>query len=215
MDVILCNSHFTRLAILDNWRDFSIPGPVVVYPATLRQFDSSATFPARQNRAVYVARLSSFKRHEIMKELAQSFPSYSFVSTGSANAAYARYLSRLRKGKPPNYQIIENASWTQVRDLLQSSKLYVHCARDEHFGISIVEAMSAGCVPLVHASGGPREFVPEALVWKTIGDLRELCARLMEQEREWTHWKLLVNKIARQFTPERFEQAFAKNVFGG
>jgi glycogen synthase len=36
----------------------------------------------------------------------------------------------------------------------------MHNLRNEPFGISTVEAIAAGCVPIVHNSGGQREIVP-------------------------------------------------------
>ncbi len=53
-----------------------------------------------------------------------------------------------------------NASAEQKADLLKRAKLYLHTMEGEHFGISIVEAMAMGCLPIVHDSGGMKEFVP-------------------------------------------------------
>ncbi|MEJ7765500.1 MAG: glycosyltransferase [Acidimicrobiales bacterium] len=42
----------------------------------------------------------------------------------------------------------------------------------EHFGISVVEAMSWGAVPLVHDDGGPPEVVADTgLTWRSLGEL--------------------------------------------
>jgi glycosyltransferase involved in cell wall biosynthesis len=43
----------------------------------------------------------------------------------------------------------------------------------EHFGISIVEAMALGCIPVVHDSGGMREFVPTQYRYRTIEQAAE------------------------------------------
>ncbi len=44
---------------------------------------------------------------------------------------------------------------------MRKSKVYFHPMVGEHFGISIVEAMAAGLVPVVSDVGGPTEFVPK------------------------------------------------------
>ena len=45
--------------------------------------------------------------------------------------------------------------------IMREAKVYFHPVVGEHFGISIVEAMAAGLVPIVPDVGGPTEFVPK------------------------------------------------------
>jgi glycosyltransferase involved in cell wall biosynthesis len=52
----------------------------------------------------------------------------------------------------------------------------------EHFGITTVEAMSAGCVPLAHNKGGQREIVEHGVsgfLWDTIDELLSYTRELM------------------------------------
>mmetsp|Transcript_66659 Transcript_66659/g.124448 ORF Transcript_66659/g.124448 Transcript_66659/m.124448 type:complete len:509 (-) Transcript_66659:64-1590(-) len=48
-----------------------------------------------------------------------------------------------------------NASLEEVHLLLGSATVGLHTMRDEHFGISVVEFMAAGAIPLAHKSAGP------------------------------------------------------------
>ncbi|KNZ46498.1 hypothetical protein VP01_720g5 [Puccinia sorghi] len=52
-------------------------------------------------------------------------------------------------------QFMVNVSWEELKQLLQHSLVGISTMVDEHFGISIVEFMAAGLIPLVHRSGGP------------------------------------------------------------
>ncbi|MEO5663642.1 MAG: glycosyltransferase [Nocardioides sp.] len=81
--------------------------------------------------------------------------------------------------------ILENATHTQLAELMTSSSIYWHAQgfgtdssthpeAQEHFGISTVEAMGAGLVPLVYATGGPLEVVSAVspdLAWTTVPEL--------------------------------------------
>jgi glycosyltransferase involved in cell wall biosynthesis len=53
-----------------------------------------------------------------------------------------------------------NVRFDRLLDLLCRSKVYVHPLPGEPFGISTVEAMSAGIIPVVPDIGGHTEFVP-------------------------------------------------------
>jgi glycosyltransferase involved in cell wall biosynthesis/GT2 family glycosyltransferase len=62
-----------------------------------------------------------------------------------------------------------------------------HPEQAEHFGITPLEAMSAGCVPLVFNAGGPRETVTHGLdgiLYNTLDELVEYSAELLVPGRE-------------------------------
>jgi glycosyltransferase involved in cell wall biosynthesis len=50
--------------------------------------------------------------------------------------------------------LLVNCPYDLLLENLAKAKVYVHCYENEPFGISIVESMAAGCVPVVHRSGG-------------------------------------------------------------
>lgn len=55
----------------------------------------------------------------------------------------------------------------------------------EHYGISTVEAMAGGCVPIVINKGGQREIVQHGVngyLWDTLDELAEFTTRLTEDE---------------------------------
>lgn len=52
-----------------------------------------------------------------------------------------------------------NLPFPELQALLGEAVVGLHTMRDEHFGISIVEFMAAGVIPVVHDSGGPREDI--------------------------------------------------------
>jgi alpha-1,2-mannosyltransferase len=74
----------------------------------------------------------------------------------------------IKFGLKERVKIITNAKRETLKQLLACSRVYLHSKKNEHFGISIVEAMSLGCIPVVHDSGGPKEFVPDTFRFKTI-----------------------------------------------
>ena len=45
---------------------------------------------------------------------------------------------------------------------LRNSKVYFHCRYDEPFGITVIEAIAAGCIPIVPNSSAHPETVPFA-----------------------------------------------------
>ena len=80
---------------------------------------------------------------------------------GCRNDADAARLEQLRQlsvslGIEPNVTFRPNASYSEVREVLGRSMAGLHSMRDEHFGISVVEYMAAGCIPIAHDSGALR-----------------------------------------------------------
>jgi glycosyltransferase involved in cell wall biosynthesis len=47
-----------------------------------------------------------------------------------------------------------------MAQIMHQSRYFLHALIDEPFGITAVQAIAAGCMPIVHDSGGQREVVP-------------------------------------------------------
>jgi len=84
---------------------------------------------------------------------------------------YLNYLEDLvKRYRLDNFIRFEiNLRFDRLLDLMRRSKVYVHPLPGEPFGISTVEAMSAGIVPVVPDIGGHTEFVPAKYQFHTYG----------------------------------------------
>lgn len=107
------------------------------------------------------------------------------------NRDYALAVKRAARGLPVEVHV--NAPGSVVERLLGEATLYWHGAglgedperhpeRFEHFGISVVEAMAAGAVPLVFAAAGPAEIVQDGVNgrhWRTLDELADITVELV------------------------------------
>ena len=53
-----------------------------------------------------------------------------------------------------------NASLAKLHEVLGGADVGLHTMQDEHFGISVVDYMAAGCIPLAHDSGARAPHAP-------------------------------------------------------
>lgn len=127
----------------------------------------------------------------------ESFPAYYETVRGEVAA---RGLS--------NVKTIANRPMNEVIQILRSAAVYVHTTPNEPFGITTAEAMAAGCVPLVHDSGGQREVVPwRELRWADLPELEsKLRALTGDPDRQRT-WRGKCQEHVSSFSEERFQQA--------
>lgn len=105
------------------------------------------------------------------------------VGDDEESVKFARALVQSAEGFPVAFHF--NAGLEDLRGLYRRAAVYWHAtgygfpaeaypARQEHFGITTVEAMSAGAVPVVYGSGGQKEIVKhgvDGLCWNDAADL--------------------------------------------
>jgi glycosyltransferase involved in cell wall biosynthesis len=80
----------------------------------------------------------------------------------------------------------------------------------EHFGVSIVEAMAAGLVPIVPAYGGCSEIVPSEYQYHTLQEAADYIAKnakIADDEK-----RVQMHDIAKQFSPENFRKAMKRYI---
>jgi glycosyltransferase involved in cell wall biosynthesis len=209
LDMVFCNSNYTKEKINQFWASHGVKEPIVVYPAVnLERFWNDTPLSKRKKQVVYVARFIPVKRHEIMKKLASELPNYEFVSVGGLIDAEKAWFHKFQENLPKNYTLKTNLPGTELLTILHDSRIYVHLMEGEHFGIAPVEGLASGCVTIVHNSGGMKEFIPDEFRWETYDDLKEKIVKYMETEDANESWETkrlqLWNKIS-DLTPQAFQ----------
>jgi len=106
----------------------------------------------------------------------------------ASSIKFMKQLKTMAKGYPIYFHI--NVNHNEVGNVLSQSKIYWHATgfgenedknpmAFEHFGIAPVEAIGAGCIPLLYNGGGLPEIIEkvglqkEKYLFNTIGDLVE------------------------------------------
>jgi glycosyltransferase involved in cell wall biosynthesis len=176
--LVFANSNFTSEAIrqnLDINADLLYP-PISPFFTQTEQFSNQ-----RKNQVVAVSRFAKEKNLEIIPLIALRLPDVSFIIAGVLNEKEV-YLSLKQQiahlGLQERVLLMADVPKPKIREILRASKIYIHCAENEHFGISIIEAMACGCIPVTHDSGGPKETVPDQYRYQTIDEAAEIIKNI-------------------------------------
>jgi glycosyltransferase involved in cell wall biosynthesis len=170
---IVSNSPFTARWIRRRW---NFASTVIEPPVTLREGGEKGPVILSVGRFFGPGSGHSKRQLEMVEafgRLRPQAPGWELHLVGGCSEVDRPYLDlvRDRVGDLPVH-IHDNAPKAEVDDLYRRAAIYWHAAglgedssshpeRMEHFGISVVEAMSAGAVPVVFAEGGPSEIVRE------------------------------------------------------
>lgn len=208
IDRLLAVSDFTREFVRKKWGRES----TTLYPPCPIDLYSNLRVPKR-DLVVTVGRIAPEKRMGLFLEIARRVPDIDFAIIGSVASDQASYYDSLRAAAPANVSFVV-APLRRVGELLGSAKVYLHCAWNEHFGITIVEAMAAGCVPVVHNTGGPREIVSEDVGyrWNSIDEAARQVSTMIGDDALRRDKSKAAALRAEQFGPGPFESGMGKVI---
>jgi len=190
---LVCNSEFTRACLKQVYR---LPyEPLVIYPPVELARFRCAVLEHRRG-VVTVGRFNPDKRQLEQILLAERLPHISFHIIGFVNENDAGYYEHCRayvkEHGVNNVHLHPNAPLGRMVTLMQSSRYFLHTSINEPFGITTVQAIAAGCLPIVHDSGGQREIVPEPqLRFRSLDELPGILGRLdsltLNEISLWVH----------------------------
>lgn len=185
---VITSSNFAKGWIREFW---GLPAEVL-YPAV-----KPAARGGGGNAILTVSRITPKKK--ILEMLGvfgglvkSGLKGWTFIVAGSVAAERSAYLEEIRKrasGLPVRLEL--NPGFMELSALYGSSKIYWHLAgldvnaaaepyEMEHFGITPVEAMAHGLVPLLFNGGGLREIVENGVNGFLVNGGEELAARTAE-----------------------------------
>jgi glycosyltransferase involved in cell wall biosynthesis len=185
--LVLTNSEYTRKAISNA---FNIEAKILYPPVDIDTFQEIALKSnQRDDMVLVISRIAPDKQIENAIEVARIMRDRGIgkVITIAGNLHYYdhHYYQQL-KNMITDYDLSDyvslqtNISFSRLIQLMQLAKVYFHPRMDEHFGISIVEAMASGLVPVVSNVGGHTEFVPSKYHFHTLGHAADLIALAFE-----------------------------------
>lgn len=227
---IICNSNFTKKYID---KTFAVNSSVLYPPVNL------ITPGKKENKIINVGRLNKlddgtyFKRQDLLisafkKIVDQGLKDWSLVIVFSTKDQKDESQLQSFKDLLKNYpiRILHNPSNSELRKEYESSKIYWHAAgyeQDltthpewaEHFGITTVEAMSAGVVPVVFNAGGQKEIVDndsDGFLWNTLEELIGRTDSLIKDENKRKEMAEKSREKAKEFTEEKFKEKLLKLI---
>jgi len=135
---------------------------IVIYPPVDTNAFSSKCFKPRKegNLVAVIASYTPKRRLEQLPLIAQQTKAARFIVIGKTDEYSILTIQRLEENiralrVEDKITLLKNAPFTELQNILANAKVYLHTMPFDHFGISVVEAMASGCVPVVHRSGGP------------------------------------------------------------
>lgn len=220
-DLIIYNSRFTQEHSEKNWPIKS----EIVYPP----IDTDTIKPLEKKKYILsVGRFFGYlkdKKHEILikifRELFKTgkineWSLHLVGSAGKGDMDYLKKLQALTKGLPVKFY--PNLGYDELINLYGQSSIYWHASgyeeddptKMEHFGISTVEAMAGGCVPVAIGKGGQLEIIENRVsgfLWETLESLKELTFKLINEDRLREQMSLNAIDRSKNFSKNKFEES--------
>jgi glycosyltransferase involved in cell wall biosynthesis len=229
---ILCYSDFVKKIIMDR-----LDKKADVLPPFVDDVFFQGKGLKKENMILTVGRFfphphskkQDFLIKTFKKNHQRNFPGWKLVVAGGLTErggdAIAAELKKEARGCP--IDIIINPSFAKLTDLYQKAKIYWHAAgvsedldkhpeRAEHFGLTTLEAMAGGTVPVVFNAGGQKEIVADdknGYLWNTEKELNEKTARLIKDTCLLDKLSKKARESARNYSSREFYERLQQTVF--
>lgn len=225
-DLFVPNSNFTSYWLTQKWQ-ITDDKKCVLYPPVT---PVSATAEKKRNQIFVCSRIEATKKIDLLLKAFESSEylkqNCTLVIAGSVKGESKEYIENIQKISPSAKFYFE-PSREEIEKLYAESEIFWHAKGIneenplyfEHFGITTVEAISAGCVPIVINKGGQKEIVNDTcgFKWNTTEELVSFTENLVRNHDRMA--EVSKNAVLRSelYSKKSFEKEFRnilKNKLG-
>lgn len=226
---IITISRFCQKWIRKYW---GLPSQVLYPPVNVKNFKPQ---PEKKNRIIHIGRFFITGHNKKQLDLVKVFKrlvdehqvedwELHFVGSVHEGERHQDYFEKVQ-AEADTYPIFfhTNVPFDQLRQLLAESKIYWHATgldenerknpiNFEHFGVTTVEAMASGCVPVVINAGGQKEIVTQesGFRWKNRRELINNTLELIKDPKLLKKMSIQAQKRSQYFSREKFRDRFEK-----
>jgi len=216
--LLLTNSSFSRDVI----RKYIHSDAIIVYPPVeIDDYVRISKSMDREDAVVSISRFTPEKNLHLIPYIAKYLPNVTFYVIGSIRGLrsmeyYNQIVKLIKRMSLKNVLLYPSASHEEKLEILSKCKVFLHLMPYEHFGISVVEGMASGCIPIVHKSGGQWLDIVERGKYGAGYDnlspskIAEVINKLMSS---WD--KVIVRKLverAQRFSPSKFRKKITRII---
>ena len=154
---LLTNSSFNAVMI----KKYFGRSAVVVYPPVdVVALKHASEDVKTENIVVSVSRFRLGKNLEWIPRIAKNVQNAKFLIVGSRDKASTTAIGEISSVShgmcvENRVELVVDRPFSDILGTLRRAKILLQTQRTEAFGMAVVEAMAAGCVPLVPRDGGP------------------------------------------------------------
>lgn len=225
INLVVYNSQFTASFTPKNM----LSKTTIIYPPVdIDKMDPSAN---KQNIILSVGRFDNIlnsKKQDVLIDVFSKFikqnpnTDWKLILMGGSlqseqNNHYLLHLKNIAQNLP--IEFIINPDFTKLKQIYSISKIYWHAAGYgvdesknpelcEHFGMTPVEAMASGLIPILVNKGGLPEIVTDGVngyLWDEPSDLLAKTQLIISTPKELETMKLKSIESAKQFSKSNFE----------
>ena len=222
-DLFLPNSQFTEKHFKRIWHgiddDKLNKVTKISYPAVTAIEDLHLP---KEKTILVLSRIEKSKHLETLIDAYKSSEyltqNYKLIIAGGLTKSLENYKAELEaRANGANIEFIVNAPYSKITELYNKASIFWHCKGFEidedtepelmeHFGMSTVEAMSAGCVPIVINAAGQKETVNEecGYKWNSVDELVKYTEEIAQNPEKLKQMSLAARERAKNFTMESF-----------
>lgn len=225
VQIFFCNSNYTKTFIDSK---FHLKTKILFPPVNIKDINAK-----KENIILHVGRFRTknvknddYKKQYVMvnqfkKMVDKGFKDWKFMLAVSVNDKDINEFEEMKKlAKNYPVEFLVNKSNDSLWQIYGKSKIYWHASGygedldknpqfAEHFGISTVEAMGAGAVPVVINAGGQKEIVVDevdGLLWDNLDELEQKTLKLVNDTKLLEMLSKNAMEKAKQFSKEKFSE---------